>query len=54
MTVSELIKILSQYDGDMDVIIDDSTDGGFFNIRNLEEWDIQKYGDTKIIFNYKT
>ena len=52
MTVKELKDILSKYDDDIEVLIDKSVDGGFMSIRNMEEWDIQKYGDTKIIIGY--
>ena len=53
MNVGELKKLLDKYDDNIDVLIDKSVDGGFADIAYLEESDIQKYGDTKIIINYK-
>lgn len=52
MTVKELKDILSKYDENLDVLIDKSVDGGFGCIRDFEDYDIQKYGDTKIIIGY--
>lgn len=52
MTVSELIKLLSQYDENLEVLIDKSVDGGFIDIRDFEERDIMKYDDNKIIIGY--
>lgn len=56
MKVKELKKIISQYDDEMDVLIDKSVDGGFVNIVEMEEYDIQKYNfeENKIIIGWQT
>lgn len=55
MKIKELIEVLSSYDDEnMEVLIDDSIDGFLEDVRELEEWDIRKYDDNSIIFNYKT
>lgn len=54
MTIKELKEILSQYDDEAEVLIDKSVDGGFENIREITEYDIQKYqfDENKIIIGY--
>ena len=53
MTVKELKEILSQYDDETVVLIDKSVDGGFEDIREITEYDIQKYEDDKIIIGWQ-
>lgn len=56
MTIKELKEILSQYDENTEVLIDKSVDGGFVNIVEMEEYDIQKYDfeENKIIIGWQT
>lgn len=56
MTIKELKEILSQYDENTEVLIDKSVDGGFVNIVEMEEYDIQKYTfeENKIIIGWQT
>lgn len=56
MTVKELKEILSKYDDETEVLIDKSVDGGFIDIVEMEEYDIQKYHfeENKIIINWQT
>lgn len=54
MKVKELKNILSQYDDELDVLIDKSVDGGFIDITDMQEYDVQKYDDKHIIINYQT
>lgn len=52
MKVNKLKEILSQYDDELDILIDKSIDGGFSDIRELTESDIMKYSDMEIIIGY--
>lgn len=49
MTVKELKEILSQYDDELDVLIDKSVDGAFIDITDMQEYDVQQYDDKHII-----
>ena len=53
MKVKELIEILSQYDENMEVLIDESVDGMICDYEELTENDINKFDDNKIIIGYK-
>ena len=53
MTIKELKEILSQYDENMEVLIDKSVDGGFIDIEEMEEYDIQEYEDNKLIIGWQ-
>lgn len=52
MKVKELKEILTQFDDDIDILIDKSVDGGFEEIRHLTESDIYLDDDNKIIIGY--
>lgn len=54
MKVKELKNILSQYDDELDVLIDKSIDGYCTDITDMQEYDVQKYDDKHIIINYQT
>ena len=54
MKVKELKNILSQYDDELDILIDKSIDGYCSSIVYMEECDVQQYDDQHIIINYQT
>ena len=54
VTVKKLKEILSQYDDELVVLIDKSDPSTFSDVTYMEEGDIQRYDDERIIINYQT
>lgn len=53
MKIKELIKILSQYDENMEVLIDKSVDGMISDYEEFTENDITKFDENKIIIGWQ-